>query len=805
MPQIAIPALTVHLSTAVNSKMMLPTGSVCCVAAFPSTSKQITFVPMDTAGAYHLPQSVVELETNPISKATKLNPAIMFRFAAPGMSLSEPTGIVMSEKEKLGVHQHVVTEYVGMRNMLQTVGQGACHEQETMVLEDQLALKATFTLAENTVKSRALCMKSLSDLQAHCEKLEMAHGTSLLSVPQLVETVMRGKETRQQSVRTTTQMLFGIKEMGAVDWNLKASRAAPGLQIDMQVADQIRLGSMQANMGAYMQTLALNLGGMLAQITQRFNGDLGNNMSTQNALELWGKTSDRNQIIGEFRNAVEKTTVCMNTYLADPQWVCNNGRIEIDKNNAGEDQEICGGTAVENMITAQQMGSTQIFADCEDTGAQNAAQMSLMQLPRTELHTGLADALSKIPTHFATSDAKSDYTLLSSHILSLGMKIYDAFQTPTSCVPTIKTQGEMLSCLKEKLNDSSDTQMHVSTAALVASAPKLECDTLITKTSANNINDIQSYTQNWKNKLNDSKHGAGWMGHSTCAHLETIPLCEHDGVVMHVVKDMRILEGTNCAFQLKGSNGLVSMNLLASRKNDLRETVQTQLDKTNKPLSTVMAINLGGTVLASELRVALHSEGHMHNVNATQVYKLNSHNTENCVDGAFYRCLVTAGKMECATLDLKTLQSYTGIALDVAKFPNTVNVALEAKMSPQEIEACTLLGNVFSLGRLSAGQQAKTQAILSPLQTRMVLVPKCSPALGVEARTMLQAQTAVEAHVQSNMMGCVLKSADLTHVTKEQMQARAEDTAAIASKVYGTEATMSFGPFTTSMILTVPV
>jgi hypothetical protein len=92
------------------------------------------------------------------------------------------------------------------------------------------------------------------------------------------------------------------------------------------------------------------------------------------------------------------------------------------------------------------------------------------------------DALSKIPTHFATSDAKSDYTLLSSHILSLGMKIYDAFQTPTSCVPKIKTQGEMLSCLKEKLNDSSDTQMHVSTAALVASAPKLECDTLITKT-----------------------------------------------------------------------------------------------------------------------------------------------------------------------------------------------------------------------------------------------------------------------------------------------------------------------------------
>ncbi len=126
----------------------------------------------------------------------------------------------------------------------------------------------------------------------------------------------------------------------------------------------------------------------------------------------------------------------------------------------------------------------------------------------------------------------------------------------------------------------------------------------------------------------------------------------------------------------------MQMNVLKQRKTPMREHVQDQLDQNNRPLSTVMALNLGATVLATELRTALHESGNMQNVNASQVYKLNSTSSNSCVDGTFYRCLVTAGSLECATIDLQTSKLFPGIPLDVAPFPKRMHLAFEATMKP---------------------------------------------------------------------------------------------------------------------------
>jgi hypothetical protein len=105
------------------------------------------------------------------------------------------------------------------------------------------------------------------------------------------------------------------------------------------------------------------------------------------------------------------------------------------------------------------------------------------------------------------------------------------------------------------------------------------------------------------------------MGHSACAQVEMIPLCEHNGVILSFVKGLNLLEGTSCAYKLKGVNTTVKMNMLLDRQNELRQNVQGQLDKMGKPLSTVMAMNVGGTVLASELRTDLHREVQLCRIN----------------------------------------------------------------------------------------------------------------------------------------------------------------------------------------------
>jgi hypothetical protein len=103
MSTITIPALTVHLGAARNENVTLSTGSICCVAAFPSAAaKQITILQMDAKGKFNLPEAKVELEQNPNVTASKLDCGIMFRFAAPGQRLTDPIGLAMPGQKIAG-------------------------------------------------------------------------------------------------------------------------------------------------------------------------------------------------------------------------------------------------------------------------------------------------------------------------------------------------------------------------------------------------------------------------------------------------------------------------------------------------------------------------------------------------------------------------------------------------------------------------------------------------------------------------------------------------------------------------------
>jgi hypothetical protein len=391
------------------------------------------------------------------------------------------------------------------------------------------------------------------------------------------------------------------------------------------------------------------------------------------------------------------------------------------------------------------------------------------------------------------------------------MMICDAYsckeKTP---IASVQTREQMFTCMKTNMQTTSPTTVHSTTAALVASAPKLDCSMQTGLQLSNDAIDVKKYTEQWQTNINagDPKQQQ-WMGHSACAQVETIPVCEHNGVILSFVKGLNLLEGTSCAYKLKGVNATVNMNMLQDRQNELRQNVQGQLDKIGKPLSTVMAMNIGGTVLASELRTALHEQGNMLNVNASQSYKLNSTPRVKCVDGTFYRCLVTAGKLECATLDLNTNLLYPGIALDIQQIPKTMNLALEAKMTAQETEACHLLGHLMSVGRLSAGMNANTSGKLAPLQLRQKLGPICTLS-GVKntPQVILQAQSAV--HIidasTSDVMGCVLKdvkSGQECTDSEISLQTHAQLVASTAAKVYGLNTTIEFGPFVNTMMLSV--
>jgi hypothetical protein len=636
----------------------------------------------------------------------------------------------------------------------------------------------------------------------------MAHGARLLSAENLVQIVQQGRSDRQTKIHQTTKAFFGAGS-GPASWNLRATRAAPGLDIDMAMSDQIRLGGMQANLPYYTQKLAVNLGGMLANITQRFNSHLASEVSTSSALQLWDQASTNHQKKSEYADCVEKSTVCTSAYLSDPAWVSTGGQLQISHQVVGEDQEILGGTAVESMINFKTLGASQIFGDCEDTAASNAAQLSLMQMPRTQLSCALTTALEKIPEQFAKSAAASDYKHLTPQILSLAMMICDAYSSKEKTpIPSVQTREQMFTCMKMKMQTTSGTTVHATTAALVASAPKLDCDMQTGLQLSNDAIDVKNYTERWQTNINaDDSKAQQWMGHSACAQVETVPLCEHNGVILSLVKGLNLLEGTSCAYKLKGVNTTVKMNMMLDRQNELRQNVQGQLDKMGKPLSTVMAMNVGGTVLASELRTALHEQGNMLNVNASQVYKLNSTPHESCVDGTFYRCLVTAGKLECATLDLNTNLLYPGIALDIQQIPKTMNLAIEATMTAHETEACMLLGHLMSVGRLSAGMQAQTSGKLAPLMLRQRLTStRTFTGAQNTPQVILQAQSAVHIIDTSNVMGCVLKdtkSGQECTDSQISLQTHAQVVASTAANIYGLNTTIEFGPFVSTMMLSV--
>jgi hypothetical protein len=808
MPTFTIPAVNIHI-TAGPQHVELCTGSACCVGSFPSIKKNIAILTVGSENIFNLARSTVELDGNTMSLATKLDPGMHFRFTAPGQAPADPVGLVQQNTASgQSLHQHVCTQYVGLQKMLHAFCTGASLVLDTHTLEDGQKLSVSYTLGENARDTSSVCATALTQLQQHIKTLESAHGARLLSAENLVHIVHQGRVDRQTKIHQTTQALFGMG--GTASWNLRATRSAPDLDIDMHMAAEIQEGGIQANMPYYTQELALNLGGMLANITQRFNGHLASEMSTSSALQLWDQASTDHQKQAEYANCVEKSTVCTSAYLSDPAWVSTGGQLQISHETVGEDQEILGGTAVETMINFKDRRASQKFGDCEDTAARNAAQLRLIQtLTRAQLSCALTTALEKIPEQFAKSAAASDYKHLTPQILSLGMMIHDAYSSKEkTSIVSVQTREQMLTCMTTKMQTASETTMHSTTAALVASAPKLDCNMQTGLQLSNDTIDIKKYTEQWQANINaDDSKPQQWMGHSACVQVETIPLCEHNGVILSFVKGLNLLEGTSCAYKLQGVNTTVKMNMLLERQNELRQNVQSQLDKIGKPLSTVMAMNIGGTVLASELRTALHEQGNMLNVNASQIYKLNSTPHESCVDGTFYRCLVTAGKLECATLDLNTNLLYPGIALDIQQIPKTMNLALEATMTAQETEACHLLGHLMSVGRLSAGMNANTSGKLAPLMLRQKLgsVEAFTGAKDTREVT-LQAQSAVQIIDNSTVMGCVLKDVkggqECTD-SQPNLQKHAQLVAYAAAKVYGLNTTIEFGPFVNTMMLSV--
>ena len=806
MPSFTIPAINIHI-TAGPQHVELCTGSACCVGSFPSTSKNIAILTVGSENKFSLARSTVDLDGIPTSQASKLDPGMAFRFTAPGQSPADPVGLVQQNTaSEQSLHQHVCTQYVSLQNMLHVFCTGAPFVLDSHTLEDGQHLRVSYTLGENAKDTSSVCATALTQLQQHINTLEMAHGARLLSAENLVQIVQQGRSDRQAKIHQTTSAFFGSG--GPASWNLRATRAAPGLDVDMAMSDQIRVGGMQANMPYYTQQLALNLGGMLANITQRFNGHLASEVSTSSALQLWDQASTSDQKQSEYMDCVEKSTVCTSAYLSDPSWSLKNNQLQISQ-IVGEDQEMLGGTAVENFLNFKNLGASQIFGDCEDTAARNAAQLSLMQMPRAQLSCALTTALEKIPEQFAKSTAASDYKLLTPQILSLAMMICDAYSSKENTpIASVQTREQMLTCMKTKMQTTSDTTMHATTAALVASAPKLDCNMQTGLQLSNDAIDVKKYTEQWQSNINGGGSSPQqWMGHSACAQVETMPLCEHNGVIISLVKRLNLLEGTSCAYKLKGVNTTVKMNMLLDRQNELRQNVQGQLDKIGKPLSTVMAMNIGGTVLASELRTALHEQGNMLNVNASQIYKLNSTPHESCVDGTFYRCLVTAGKLECATLDLNTNLLYPGIALDIQQIPKTLNLAIEATMTPHETEACILLGHLMSVGRMSAGMQAQTCGRLAPLMLRQRLTSTAKiTGDQLTPQVVLQAQSAVNIIDTNNVMGCVLKDAKFEQEGTDSqisLQNHAQLVASTAATIYGLNTTIEFGPFVNTMMLSV--
>ena len=131
---------------------------------------------------------------------------------------------------------------------------------------------------------------AIDELIKHRGEVEKAHGCYPMSTADIVSNLNRLCNKRHEKEQERMKSLF---DTPSTNWNLQDSRTFPELMIDPAQANRIRQAVVQENMSSYARCFVLVIAGMLAVISQKYNGNINNSQSVSHAVKCGPKRIEK--------------------------------------------------------------------------------------------------------------------------------------------------------------------------------------------------------------------------------------------------------------------------------------------------------------------------------------------------------------------------------------------------------------------------------------------------------------------------------------------------------------------------------
>lgn len=761
-----------------SSNTRMPDGTFSTTFLLP-TRKQKMIIAQVQGNNFQIPATELELEVGP-GICTKLSPCISIRVTAPGNKIMNPSGPEDSSSPNL--QQHMFTVYADLQKLMYTIYNGSVYHIKFQTQEDNRHYDLYISPANSASVVKDQVQDCLKKLSMHVQNLQRVHGMKLMTVADAVNACNKGREERWSILKRASSNVFG-NEDSVVEWFLCMNRMFSGLRIDIAQSNYMRKHAVMLNPEFNMTMLMLICGGILSEIVNNSNTVISCESSVRNQVEVWC-TQPQDVIKQIFITHIVRHNATTSAYLSDAGWD-NNGQTLICSKEPKEDQLPFAGFPFESILNHALFGVSLKLGDCEDLSAMIQGILDLYEIPREEFYRLIITSLQMIPIYFNNSKAASDYTVHQDSYKTLGLKLWQVFQSgkyentsPLNTVDDIFNQAM-------KGGTESMTYEN-SVASILAKASRIDQTVNSFAQADNHANmSLKTYTKQWQSSLAKQGPEGTFQGHACVMHC----LEKHLGTIMnmvdvHEVKNIKILESTSNARQ---NPPLPAIEAFFGDNTRQREMLTNTLGG-KIVLPQTLTSNIESSLRSFELASKMPKET---GVFASQTFSLGSNNKSE-----FYELkLQTNG---CAVSVQRTKDGVVSVpGHSLNSNLGAMGLRVSTPIQSQEREGLEILGSIGSMFTLSLETMSKNGMLpqLVPLTGRQPLTISTGGEMKVAPPASLQ--------TTSMNTGCVIKQ--LYKQNQLDIGSFAKEVAQNVSHVLKTDTNMIMGPFVGGVILEAPL
>lgn len=802
-----MPALVVTVSVKDDRRepLHMPLGTVLFVRSIPSqlNPQNIYMAKMSASNTFKIPETIVSLLVNAADECPLISPSMCMRLSATGHSVMSTNG---EKNSGPGMYQHMVTIMIPYNDLLQGLLVNTHFLMHQHTEEDGQEYVISAYLDSNSAMNQKQLRDSMTILNDHVQNICDMHGQNTMSVAEAIEVANNGRMERSKKMQEAYKMLYPEGQLA--EWFLTENRLFKMMKVDMAQADYMRTVAVKGNPDLQFMFFVLICGGMLSEITQRYNGSLGSLDSVINALNSWTQEG-RTAMLDEFTKHLQRHNASVSGYLPDPGWWGVNGRLEL-KQEPGEDQNFCGAPQVEALLNkivhAAVAASSDArgperpafwscwLGDCEDLTGFMLAILDILKLDRKDFISSMHKSINNMPLYFKNQPAVSDYTTVKTPLMKIAVHIWEACQPDQNFTPAtpVQNMAEIIRLIQANSNKEpacGKTYM----ASILARAQTIDQNPTITHETESRVSSVEDFSRAWMNALS----GPGpsiYSGHCIGMTMDVRPLASmSNGVDISMIANTPgLVEGTAYATAVSGPDLKVSAQY--GNGSDKRMKVTAAL---TFPIQQTMAVNIESTLLMDDMQKNMDdNSGPPVTVTSKQIYNVGGDQHSQ----SFYHAAISAGPGALLSIGLESGCIVPGVPL-CADFEKVQHVMMHAPMGKPEKAALTLLGSVAGQMGLTVETMAKNDMLplLNPLSARMVLsFPSHLQACELQPVTSVVLQTLQRNNMHGLNTGVCIKTPVQRAPDVEGFARRVGDA---MKQVFPANSQMQLGAFTGTVIV----